>query len=107
LDTADFPTRIQKTTISATDNSFIDFSRQGNIVIFPIFYGLSDQDAQLITIHDIGLYDKIYNITNIIFTDDPSIIVMDSNIVDFQLNIKVVFEREMMYQRDALKFSLL
>jgi len=65
LDTADFPTRIQKTTISATDNSFTDFSRQGNIVIFPICNGLSDHDTQLITIYDVGLYDQIYNTINI------------------------------------------
>ena len=65
MDTADFPTRIQKTTISATDNSFTDFSRQGNIVIFPICNGLSDHDTQLITIYDVGLYDQIYNTINI------------------------------------------
>jgi len=65
LDTDDFPNRIQKTTISAINNSFIDFSRQGHIVIFPICNGLSDHNAQLIMIHDIGLYDQIYNIINI------------------------------------------
>ena len=38
------------------------FYRQGNFVIFPIDSGLSDRDAQLITICDIGLYEQIYNI---------------------------------------------
>ena len=42
-----------------------DFSRQGNFVIFPIYSDLSDHDAQLITIHDTGLYDQIHNIINI------------------------------------------
>ena len=62
LDTADFPTTIQKTTISAIDSSFIHFLRQRNIVIFPIRNGQSDHDAELITIHNIGFYDQIYNI---------------------------------------------
>jgi len=65
FDTVDFPTRIQKTTISAIDNSFIHFSRQGNSVIFPVYNGLSDHDIQLILIHDIGLCEQIYNIINI------------------------------------------
>lgn len=47
------------------DNIFLDFSRQGDCVIFPIYNGLSDHDAHLIMIHDIGLYEQIYNIVNI------------------------------------------
>jgi len=43
----------------------VDFSRQGNFVIFTIYNGPSDHNAQLIMIHDTGLYDQIYNIINI------------------------------------------
>ena len=50
FDTVDFPITIQKTTFSATDNILIDFSRQINFVIFPIYNCLSDGDAQLIMI---------------------------------------------------------
>jgi len=61
LDTVYFPTRIQNTTIYAIDN----FSGQENFVIFPIFNGLSDYNAQLIRIHDICLYEHTDNIINI------------------------------------------
>jgi hypothetical protein len=62
FDTVDFPTTTQNSTTSATDNIFIGFSRQGTFVILPTDKGLSDHDAQAITIHDIGLYEQTYNI---------------------------------------------
>jgi hypothetical protein len=65
FDTVDFPTRTQNSTISAINNILIDFSRQGNFVIFPIYNGLLDHDAQLITIHDIGLYEQTCYVINI------------------------------------------
>jgi len=40
FDTVDFPTRIQNTTISTTDNILIDFYRHGIFVIFRIYNGL-------------------------------------------------------------------
>jgi hypothetical protein len=65
FDTVGFPTRIQNTTISATDNTLRDFYSQGNFVIFPVYNGLSGHDAQLIMMHDTCLYEHIYNIINI------------------------------------------
>jgi len=46
-----FPTRIQKNSATAIDNIFIDTSKMGNYSISPIINGLSDHDAQLITLH--------------------------------------------------------
>jgi hypothetical protein len=57
-----FPTRLQNNSISAIDNIFIDYSRQGNYKISPIYNGLSDHDAQLISIQDVNLLVQTYNI---------------------------------------------
>jgi len=46
-----FPTRIQKNSATAIDNIFIDMSRMGNYTISPLINGLSDHDAQFITLH--------------------------------------------------------
>jgi len=54
----EFPIRLQNTAISVIDNIFIDFARQGNFVIFPMYNGFSDHDAKLIMIHCIGLCIK-------------------------------------------------
>jgi len=35
----------------------------------------------------------IQNALPILFADDTSVIVIDSNVVDFQLNMKIVFEQ--------------
>jgi hypothetical protein len=45
FDKVEFPTRFQNTAISVIDNIFIDFTRQGNFVIFPIYNVFSDHDA--------------------------------------------------------------
>ena len=50
-----FPTRIQNNSATAIDNIFIDTSKFDSYVILPIINGLSDHDAQLITINDIHL----------------------------------------------------
>jgi hypothetical protein len=63
--TADVPTRLQNISIPAMDNIFINYSWQGNYEIFPVHDGLSDQDAQLISIHDVDFYVQTYNIQNI------------------------------------------
>jgi hypothetical protein len=57
----DFPTRKLNSTKSAIDNVFIDHSRLGTYNITPISTGLSDHDAQLVTIHDIALSSTIFN----------------------------------------------
>jgi len=56
-----FPTRIQNNSATAIDNIFIDTSKFDSYVILPIINGLSDHDAQLITINDIHL--KVLNNT--------------------------------------------
>jgi hypothetical protein len=55
LSIVDFPTRIQNTSKSATDNIFVDYSRLETFKITPICNGISDHDAQLLLIHDIML----------------------------------------------------
>jgi len=46
----------------------------------------------LVCINDLSKV-LILNALPILFADDNSVIVMDSNIVDFQLNMKVVYEQ--------------
>ena len=58
--TVHFPTRIVNNSISMIDNIFIDASR--NYTTEPYINGLSDHDAQILTIHNIA-------VTNI--TTDP------------------------------------
>jgi len=60
ISTANFPTRIVNNSISMIGNIFIDASR--NYTIEPYINGLSDHDAQILTIHNIA-------VTNI--TTDP------------------------------------
>ena len=46
-----FPTCTQQNSATAIDNIFIDITRMGNCSICPIINGLSDHDAQSITLH--------------------------------------------------------
>jgi hypothetical protein len=50
-----FPTRTQQKSATAIDNVFLDISKIGNYSISPITNGLSDRDAQSITLHSIGV----------------------------------------------------
>ena len=50
-----FTTRCQKNSATAIDNIFIDIDRKNNYSICPIINGLSDHDAQLITLNTISL----------------------------------------------------
>jgi hypothetical protein len=45
-----FPTRIQNISATAIDNMFLDSSRLKDHVVTPICNGLSDHDAQVLTI---------------------------------------------------------
>ena len=47
---ANFPTRTQKNSATAIDNIFTDTSKMGNYFLLLIINGLSDHDAQLITL---------------------------------------------------------
>ena len=61
-------------------NIFISYSRQGNYEISPIHMGLSDQDAQLISIHDVDFYVQTYNIQNIRKINEYSLAGLNYNI---------------------------
>jgi len=56
-----FPTRIQNNSSTAIDNIFINVSKFDDYIILPIVNGLSDHDAQLITVNNINF--KILNNT--------------------------------------------
>ena len=63
--TVDFPTRIQKKSSTAIDNIFIDISKKEEYRIYSVINGLSDRDAQLITIYNIVPYLQENNILTI------------------------------------------
>ena len=50
--TVDFATRIQNKSSRAIDIIFVDNSRLGSTIISPLINGLSDHDAQLLTINN-------------------------------------------------------
>lgn len=64
-DMADFPTRLQNSSIFANDNIFMDYSRQGNYETYLVHNDLADHDAQLILIPDFDFHVHAYNIQNI------------------------------------------
>jgi len=73
-----FPTRIVNNSISMTDNIFIDASR--NYTTEPYINGLSDHEAQILTIHNV----PVKNIT----TDPYYIRTFNKNaITEFQLQL--------------------
>jgi hypothetical protein len=51
--TVDFPTKIQKNSITAIDDNFIDIARRDSYFVCPIINGLSDHDAQSVTFNTI------------------------------------------------------
>jgi hypothetical protein len=57
--TVNFPTRIHNNSITATDNIFIDKVNYENYSIHPRLNGLSDHDAQIITINNITVDKRI------------------------------------------------
>jgi hypothetical protein len=54
-----FPTRLHNKSAKAIDKIFIDTSKFPNYVVSPLYYGLSNHDAQLIKLNDIDI--KIQN----------------------------------------------
>jgi exonuclease III len=52
-----FPTRIQNKSSRALDNICIDTFQIKNYIIAPMINGLSDHNAQLLTINEINLHD--------------------------------------------------
>ena len=63
--TANFPTRIHNNSILAIDNIFIDKVKYENYSIHPLVNGLSDHDAQIITINNITVDKRINEIQSI------------------------------------------
>jgi len=66
--TVTFPTRSQDTSSTTIDNIFIDNSKISIYTVSPFFNGLSDHDAQLLTIKDINLQSQdhyVYTTRNI------------------------------------------
>jgi hypothetical protein len=53
--TAHFPTRVQNQSNTAVDNIFIDNYKFTKYILSLVYNGLSDHDAQLLTIKDINL----------------------------------------------------
>jgi hypothetical protein len=63
-----FPTRVQNQSCRAIDNIFTDKYKFTQYTASPIYNGLSDHDAQLLTIKDINLQTlnhSSYSIRNI------------------------------------------
>ena len=52
-----FPTRLQGMSSTIIDNIFIDTSKMSTYAVLPFFNGLSDHDAQLLTLKDLNLQD--------------------------------------------------
>jgi hypothetical protein len=66
--TVHFSTRIQNQSNTAIDNIFIDNCKFTKYTVSPIYNGLSDYDAQFLTIKDINLQTvkhRSYSIRNI------------------------------------------
>jgi len=59
----DFPTRFNNTSYSTIDNICTDNSRLILLKVFPIINGLSDHDAQYLTLNNLFL-NKVYNLTS-------------------------------------------
>jgi hypothetical protein len=56
--TVNFATRMQNESSTAIDNTFVDNSRLGSTITLPLLNGLSDHDAQLLTINNIDAATK-------------------------------------------------
>ena len=78
--TVDSPTRISNHSSTAIDNIFMDKFKNANFTIKPLPNGLSDHDAQILTLHDI----KIQNLKAYHYTKR---LINDSIISEFQLNL--------------------
>jgi hypothetical protein len=50
-----FPTRVQNQSSTTIDNIFIDIHKITSYIVCPLYNGLSDHDAQLLTIKDVSL----------------------------------------------------
>ena len=78
--TVDFPTRITNSSCTAIDNIFINKNINTGFSIKSCPNGLSDHDAQILTLNDIKTHKfPAYNFTRRI--------INDSTLLDFQLNL--------------------
>ena len=60
--TVNFATRIQNESSTAIDNIFVDNNILGSTITLPLINGLSDHDAQLLTINNIHAATKIFSL---------------------------------------------
>jgi hypothetical protein len=54
----DFPTRITTVSSTAIDSIFLDYCRHNTSHIFPVINGLSDHDAQYVTVSNVVNYQR-------------------------------------------------
>ncbi len=52
----DFPTGVTKNSSTAIDNIFIDKVKNSNYSIEPFINGLSDNEAQILVLHNINIW---------------------------------------------------
>jgi hypothetical protein len=71
--TVNFPTRYQNNSTTVIDNIFININRKNDYSICPIINGLSDHDAQFVTLNGISLKPPTKQIVQIRKFDKNSI----------------------------------
>jgi hypothetical protein len=80
--TVNFATRIQNRSSTAIDNIFVDNSRLGSFITSPLINGLSDDDAQLLTINN------MYAATNKVSLKQRTRLINSETLTDFQTLLK-------------------
>jgi hypothetical protein len=75
-----FPTRIQNKSSTAIDNIFKEIFQFKNYIITPMINGLSNHDAQLLTINEINLENQTCHINTIRNINKNSL-------TEFQINL--------------------
>ena len=76
----DFPTRITKNTSTATDNIFIDKTKNSDYTIEPIINSLSDHDVQELVLHNIKIINQKPQFT-------VNRLINNTTIAQFKLNL--------------------
>lgn len=97
----DFPTRVVQNSSTIIDNIFIDQDKFNLININPVKNGLSDHDAQLVTLYNIFPYNKIKQSYKVVRQ------INDSTIKHFRENLEQIDWNEVYQEPDAnLKFNI-
>lgn len=97
----DFPTRVVKDSSTLIDNTFIDQDKFKNINSCPVENGLSDHDAQLVTVFDIAPFSNSKLPSKVVRS------INDSTIRNFRENLQQLDWDEVYKEPDAnLKYNL-